>query len=178
MKILIYITDVNWPHRIWRISKTAAVSDISTIIHSTKYCPIIIIEKIPQEIEIYFFSISHTPTAHFKCNIKHSASCAMKPNWNWKQNTGVSKANTASSHIWLKTKLRIHSEILRIPPESLESKSRCIDGSIYSPNPIAPLLQSITWIQNTIKPETKTRLSLISWKRKSLLFLCLHRETY
>ncbi len=35
-----------------------------------------------------------------------------------KQNKGVSKANSASSHIWLKTKLRIDSEILRI--ESLE----------------------------------------------------------
>ncbi len=28
-----------------------------------------------------------------------------------KQNTGVCKANSASSHIWLKTKLRIDSEI-------------------------------------------------------------------
>ncbi len=36
-----------------------------------------------------------------------------------KQNTGVSKANPASSHIWLKTKLKIDSEILRIDPESL-----------------------------------------------------------
>ncbi len=36
-----------------------------------------------------------------------------------KQNMGVSKANSASSHIWLKTKLRIDSEfeILRIDPE-------------------------------------------------------------
>ncbi len=33
-----------------------------------------------------------------------------------KQNTGISKANLASSHIWLKTKLRIDSEILRIDP--------------------------------------------------------------
>ncbi len=177
MKILISITDVNWPHRICRKSKTAAVSDISTIIHSTKYCPIIIIEKILQKIEIsFFFNIAHPYKTSNKARVSHSASCAMKPNWNWKQNTGVSKANTASSHIWLKTKLRIHSEILRIPPESLESKSRCI--YLFSHSYRTPLLQSITWIQNTIKPETKTRLSLISWKRKSLLFLCLHRDTY
>ncbi len=44
-----------------------------------------------------------------------------------KQNTGVSKENSESSHIWLKTKLRIDSEILRIDPESLERESRCID---------------------------------------------------
>ncbi len=37
-----------------------------------------------------------------------------------KQNTGVSKANSALSHIWLKTKLRIDSEILRIDQQSLE----------------------------------------------------------
>ncbi len=43
-----------------------------------------------------------------------------------KQNTGVSKANSASSHIWLKTKLRIDSKILRIDPESLERELRCI----------------------------------------------------
>ncbi len=36
---------------------------------------------------------------------------------NWKQ------ANSASSHIWLKTKLRIDSEILRIDPELLEKES-------------------------------------------------------
>ncbi len=36
--------------------------------------------------------------------------------------------NSASSHIWLKTKLRINSEILRIDPESLERELRCIDG--------------------------------------------------
>ncbi len=29
--------------------------------------------------------------------------------------------------IWLKTKLKIDSEILRIDPESLERESRCID---------------------------------------------------
>ncbi len=45
-----------------------------------------------------------------------------------KQNTGVSKANSASSHIWLKTMLRIYSDILRIDPESLERELRCIDG--------------------------------------------------
>ncbi len=44
-----------------------------------------------------------------------------------KQNAGVSKANSASSHIWLKTKLIIDSEILRIDPVSLERESRCID---------------------------------------------------
>ncbi len=59
-----------------------------------------------------------------------------------KQNTGVSKANTASSHIWLKTKLRIDSEILRLDPESLERESRRIDGSIFSPTP------SVFWDQN------------------------------
>ncbi len=48
-----------------------------------------------------------------------------------KQHTGVSKANSSSSHIWLKTKLRIYSEILRIDPESLERESRCIDESIF-----------------------------------------------
>ncbi len=52
-----------------------------------------------------------------------------------KQNTGVSKSNLASSHIWLKTKLRIDSEILRIYLESLEREPRCIDESIFSPNP-------------------------------------------
>ncbi len=45
-----------------------------------------------------------------------------------KQHTGVSKANSASSHIWLKTKLRLD-------PESLERESRCIDGSIFTPTP-------------------------------------------
>ncbi len=44
-----------------------------------------------------------------------------------KQNTGVSKENSASSHIWLKTKLRIDSDIFRIDPESLERESRWID---------------------------------------------------
>ncbi len=39
------------------------------------------------------------------------------------QHTGVSKANSAPSHIWLKTKLRIDSEIQRIDSESLESES-------------------------------------------------------
>ncbi len=39
-----------------------------------------------------------------------------------KQNTGVSKANSASSHIWLKT----------ISSDSLERESRCIDGSIFT----------------------------------------------
>ncbi len=53
-----------------------------------------------------------------------------------KQNTCVSKANSASSHIWLKTKLIIDSEILRIDPESLERELRCMDGSIFSPTPI------------------------------------------
>ncbi len=52
-----------------------------------------------------------------------------------KQNMGVSKANSASSHIWLKTKLRINSEILRIDPESLERESLCIDGSIFFSHP-------------------------------------------
>ncbi len=52
-----------------------------------------------------------------------------------KQNTGFSKANSASSQIWLKTKLRIDYEILIIDPESLERESRCIDGSIFSPTP-------------------------------------------
>ncbi len=54
-----------------------------------------------------------------------------------KQNTCVSKANSASSHIWLKTKLRIDSEILRIDPESLKRESWCIDGSIFSSHPYA-----------------------------------------
>ncbi len=49
--------------------------------------------------------------------------------------TGFSKANSASSQIWLKTKLRIDYEILIIDPESLERESRCIDGSIFSPTP-------------------------------------------
>ncbi len=40
---------------------------------------------------------------------------------------GFSRANSASSHFWLKTKLRIDSEILRIDPESLERESRWID---------------------------------------------------
>ncbi len=35
------------------------------------------------------------------------------------------KQNSASSHIWLKTKLRIDSENLRIDPELLENR----DGS-------------------------------------------------
>ncbi len=35
-----------------------------------------------------------------------------------KLNTGVSKVNSASSHIWLKTKLIIASETLRIDRES------------------------------------------------------------
>ncbi len=52
-----------------------------------------------------------------------------------KQNTGVSKANSASSYIWWKTKLRIDSEILTIDRVSFERKSRCIDGSIFSPTP-------------------------------------------
>ncbi len=43
-----------------------------------------------------------------------------------KPNMGVSKANSVSSHICLKTKLRIDSEILRIDPESFERESRCI----------------------------------------------------
>ncbi len=30
-----------------------------------------------------------------------------------KQNPGVSKANYSSSHIWLKTKLRINSELIQ-----------------------------------------------------------------
>ncbi len=34
---------------------------------------------------------------------------------------------------WLKTELRIASEILRIDPASLERESRCIDGSIILP---------------------------------------------
>ncbi len=44
--------------------------------------------------------------------------------------------NSALSHIWLKTKLRIDSEILKIDPESLERESGCIDGSICSPTPL------------------------------------------
>ncbi len=56
--------------------------------------------------------------------------------WVWgigsKQQTGVFKANSASSHILLKIKLRIDSEILRIDPESLERESWCIDGSIQT----------------------------------------------
>ncbi len=52
-----------------------------------------------------------------------------------KQNPGVSKAIYSSSHIWLKTKLRINSEILRIDPESLERESRCIDGFIFFSHP-------------------------------------------
>ncbi len=39
-----------------------------------------------------------------------------------------------SSHIWLKTKLRIDSEILRIDPESLERESRWIDFFPPTPN--------------------------------------------
>ncbi len=46
-----------------------------------------------------------------------------------KQNTCVSKANTASSHNWLKTKLRID-------PESLERKIAMQSfESIFSPTP-------------------------------------------
>ncbi len=53
---------------------------------------------------------------------------------NWKQaEYGCSKANSALSHIWLKTKLRIHSEILRIDPESLERESRWINFSFLPP---------------------------------------------
>ncbi len=48
-----------------------------------------------------------------------------------KQNTGVSKANSASSHIWLKTKLRIDSEILRIDPESFKNAMH----QYFSPTP-------------------------------------------
>jgi len=51
-----------------------------------------------------------------------------------KQHTGVSKANSASSPIWLKTKPRMDSEILRIDPESLERESRCIDFSSHPLN--------------------------------------------
>ncbi len=40
----------------------ARYSDISTITHSAKYPLIIVIEKIPQNIEISFFSISRTPS--------------------------------------------------------------------------------------------------------------------
>ncbi len=57
-----------------------------------------------------------------------------------KQNTGVSKANSASLHIWLKTKLRIDSEIFIIDPESLKKESGCIDGSVFSPTPTAYML--------------------------------------
>ncbi len=55
-----------------------------------------------------------------------------------KQNTGVSKANSASSHIWLKTKLRID-------PESLERESRCIDASIFSPTPSVTVTVGMRW---------------------------------
>ncbi len=44
-----------------------------------------------------------------------------------KHNTGVSKANSASSHIWLKTKLRIDSEILRIQNRWRESRDASMD---------------------------------------------------
>ncbi len=53
-----------------------------------------------------------------------------------KQNTGVSKANQVASHIWLKTKLRIDSEIITIDPETLKRESRCIDGYIFPPTHI------------------------------------------
>ncbi len=52
-----------------------------------------------------------------------------------KQNMGVSKANSASMPIWLKTKLRIDSEKLKTDRESLERESRCIDGSIFFSHP-------------------------------------------
>ncbi len=40
-------------------------SDISTITHSTKYRPIIVIEKIPKNIEIsFFFNIAHPYARH------------------------------------------------------------------------------------------------------------------
>ncbi len=45
---------MNWPHRIWRISKTAAVHGSQI---SAKYRPVI--EKIPKNIEIFFFNIAH-----------------------------------------------------------------------------------------------------------------------
>ncbi len=57
-----------------------------------------------------------------------------------KQNTSVSKANSASSHICLKTKLRIYSEILRIDPESLERESQCIDFLFFIFIFLPPLL--------------------------------------
>ncbi len=44
-----------------------------------------------------------------------------------KQNMAVYKAKSASSYIWLKTKLRIDSEILRLDPESSERESRWIE---------------------------------------------------
>ncbi len=94
-------------------------------------------------------------TAHFKCTIKQNVhlswltahpvqwSCfnfselyerLFYERFKWcvwgigsKQHTGVSKANSASSHIWLKTELRIDSEILRIDPESLEKESEWIN---------------------------------------------------
>ncbi len=47
---------------------------------------------------------------------------------------------TASSHICLKTKLRIDSEIFIIDPESLKKESGCIDGSVFSPTPTAYML--------------------------------------
>ncbi len=54
MKRCIYITDVNWAH------SCAQYSDISTITHSAKYRLIIVIDKIPQNIEIsFFFNIAH-----------------------------------------------------------------------------------------------------------------------
>ncbi len=64
-KRLISITAVNWPpHRIWRNQSqlSTVVLKISTITHSAKYCLIIVINKILQNRDRVFLSISHTPT--------------------------------------------------------------------------------------------------------------------
>ncbi len=57
-----------------------------------------------------------------------------------KRQTGVSKANSVSSHIWLKTKLRIDSEIL--------SWRENRDGSLFSPTPIKRNLKHVKSLTN------------------------------
>ncbi len=76
-----------------------------------------------------------------------------------KQNTGVSNKNSASSHIWLKTKLRIDSEILRIDPESLERESRWID--FFLPPLIKSRHVKMPGFCDVKRNETKTFLNLM-----------------
>ncbi len=70
----------------------------------------------------------------------------------------VSKANTASLHIWLK---KINSEILRIDPKSLERDSRCID--FFLP----PLLQTFFKIASFVLDRTKKFKQVWNYMRVS-----------